>query len=578
VNVASITPTNVAPRASCAVPDTGAKGAPATGPLYRARRFDPRTWRVAWLTLLVHLDAFLSAPWAYVQAVLWRVRGLRVRSKNRIAALAGRSPRAYALWIARREHQPREVRLASHSTEIWPVIDCRRGSAGLEGTLRSLSEAAPSIEPILIGADASEGTRRIARPRDLAKLMTRQQQWLLPIRPGDEIAGAALSLYARALQDQRSWLIYADDDLLGADGQRRAPHFKPDWNPELFEHHDFVTGSSIVKADREQLAKVDEANWVESLVRVALDSGGPPLHVQEVLHHRRSRPSPSVPAKPQTLCIGTAPSVTAIVPTRNRHELLRTCIEGLSRTDYPQIETIVVDNGSDDPSTLGYLQDLEGRGMSVLRCPGPFNYSALNNGAVKHATGDLLCFLNNDIEMTDGDWLALLVQHAVKPDIGAVGARLLYPDGTIQHAGVFTAIGGGAGHAHRFQQADETGYFDRARLPQRVSAVTGACMVVARNKFLAVGGFDEELFSVAFNDVDLCLKLNCRGWQSFYEPRATLVHHESKSRGSDRLKCNRARFAGELAALKRVWHTDEFRDPYHHPNLSPFCEQFLIAV
>jgi len=165
-----------------------------------------------------------------------------------------------------------------------------------------------------------------------------------------------------------------------------------------------------------------------------------------------------------------------------------------------------------------------------------------------------------------------------EPDIGAVGARLLYPDGTIQHAGVFTGIGGGAGHAHRFVGGGEEGYFERARLPQRVSAVTGACMVVARDKFLAVGGFNEEHFPVAFNDVDLCLKLNRAGWQSFYEPRSTLIHHESKSRGSDRLRINRARFAGELAALKAVWHTDQFRDPYHHPHLSPFCEQFLVGV
>jgi GT2 family glycosyltransferase len=111
-----------------------------------------------------------------------------------------------------------------------------------------------------------------------------------------------------------------------------------------------------------------------------------------------------------------------------------------------------------------------------------------------------------------------------------------------------------------------------------VSAVTGACLVVARDKFIAAGGFDEDTFPVAFNDVDLCLKLNERGWQAFYEPRATLVHHESKSRGSDRSKENRARFAGELAALKKKWHTDERRDPFHHPQLSPFCEQFLIAV
>ena len=217
-------------------------------------------------------------------------------------------------------------------------------------------------------------------------------------------------------------------------------------------------------------------------------------------------------------------------------------------------------------------------GAEVIRVSGAFNFSRLNNVAVRRAKGDLLCFLNNDVEMPDPDWLAILVRQAVRPAIGAVGARLLYPDGTIQHAGVFTGIGGGAGHAHRFLGKDEGGYFERARLPQRVSAVTGACLVVARKKFLEVGGFDEEDFPVAFNDVDLCLKLNERGWQSFYEPRATLIHHESKSRGSDSLKANRARFAEELAALKRKWRTDERPDPFHHPHLSPFCEQFLIAV
>ena len=170
--------------------------------------------------------------------------------------------------------------------------------------------------------------------------------------------------------------------------------------------------------------------------------------------------------------------------------------------------------------------------------------------------GDLLCFLNNDVEMVDDDWLSMMVRQALRPEIGAVGARLLYPDRTIQHAGVYMGIGGGAGHGHRFLRDDDAGYFERARLPQQVSAVTAACLVVKREKFLAVGGFDEVDFPVAFNDVDLCLKLNERGWQSFYEPRATLIHHESKSRGSDRARPNKARFAGELAALKRKWQTD----------------------
>ncbi|QIK78091.1 glycosyltransferase family 2 protein [Sphingomonas piscis] len=270
--------------------------------------------------------------------------------------------------------------------------------------------------------------------------------------------------------------------------------------------------------------------------------------------------------------------MTVIIPTRNGCDLLRLCVEGLRSTDYPNVRLIVVDNGSDDPSTLRYLEELERGGASVLRMPGPFNYSSLNNRAVEQASTELLCFLNNDVEMIDGDWLSLLAAHAVQSDVGAVGARLLYPDRSVQHAGVVLGVGGGAGHAHRLVPEGEEGYFSRHLLPQEVTAVTAACLVVERSKFLKVGGFDEDLFPVAFNDVDLCLKLNAAGWGSVYEPRASLIHHESKSRGKDSARRNRVRFASELLALKRKWKTDQRRDPFHHPHLSPFTEQFLIAV
>lgn len=538
-------------------------------------------WRLIALTLAVHLDAFRIAPLSYLQGIGWRARGLRIRSRHRIAALAGRSPRAYALWIERHGGKYAKAidSLPAALGAIYPVIDCRQGTDGLEATLASLSEAGLPCHPILIGDGMRQGYSLANRPRDLEEIISPTGAWVLPMFPGDRLAPGSLVAYARAASERgNSLLIYADDDLIGMDGRRTAPHFKPDWNPELFEHHDFLTASSMIRVDRGSLAKLPDEGWAEALARSAIERDHSPAHVKQVLHHRRSRPQPIVPPKPDQSGPHPAPSVSIIIPTRNRHELLRTCLEGLKKTTYPSTETIIVDNDSDEPETLRYLDGLRQDGVTVLRVAGPFNYSALNNAAVEHAAGELLCFLNNDVELTDEDWLALLVRHAVKPDIGAVGARLLYPDGTIQHAGVFTGLGGGAGHAHRFQAADDPGYFERARLPQRVSAVTGACMLVARQKFLAVGGFDEERFPVAFNDVDLCLKLNLRGWQSFYEPRSTLIHHESKSRGSDRSKENRTRFAGELAALKRVWKTDQFRDPYHHPCLSPFCEQFLVSV
>jgi len=458
---------------------------------------------------------------------------------------------------------------------IIPVIDCRDGVGGLAATMASLKGSA--TQPIILGGPVTAGTVGIARPRELARFAEPSGVWLCPLRAGDRLAPGALATYAAVAGTAASSLVYADDDLQSPQG-RAVPHFKPQWNADLFQHHDYLTGASIVFAAKDILAALPDSDWAEALVAAALASGGAPVHLPYVLHHRIDRPAPRPPAKPTSALPEPPPLVSVIIPTRNQLALLRTCIDGLKRCDYPSVEIIVIDNGSDDPATIDYLSALAKSGLTVLHMPGAFNFSKLNNAAVGHATGDLLCFLNNDVEMVDGDWLSLLVRQAVRSDIGAVGARLLYPDHTIQHAGVFTGIGGGAGHGHRFQREEESGYFERARLPQQVSAVTAACLVVAREKFLAVGGYDEGDFPVAFNDVDLCLKLNARGWQSFYEPRAMLIHHESKSRGSDSARSNRVRFAGELAALKSKWRTDERVDPYHHPHLSRFSEQFLIAV
>jgi GT2 family glycosyltransferase len=535
-------------------------------------------WRCAKLWLQIQVDAFRLDPFGYLQAVAWRARGLRVRSRNRIAALAGKSPAAYAFWISCREpklHTSSQQPNRGILPTVLAVIDCSHGSQGIEDTIASLPDG---IRPILL-----QGRFRdvpcIETIGELANFLETPEIWICPLNAGDRVADHAFSAYGTAIiahPDQD--LFYGDDDLLDVRGVRIDPHFKPDWNPELFQHHDFVTGAAVLRIQRDDLSTCRNEGWAETLVWRILERSPTPAHLPMVLHHRKSRPEPILPARASPTTGTQLPEVSVIIPTRNRAELVRKCLEGLNRTDYPNPEIIVVDNDSDEPEALAYFDQLRNEGIAVIRIEGDFNYSALNNAAVRTAHGEFLCFLNNDIEIIEPDWLQWLVSQAARPDIGAAGARLLYPDGTLQHAGVFIGIGGGAAHAHRFLKADERGYFDRSRLPQRVSAVTGACLVVSREKFSAVGGFDETNFRVAFNDIDLCLKLNQRGWQSFYEPRATLVHHESKSRGSDKAKGNRVRFADELSALKRIWHTDEQRDPFHHPQLSPFCEQFVIAV
>jgi GT2 family glycosyltransferase len=540
-----------------------------------------------WLIILIRLDVLRSTPREYLTAVMWRLLGKKLRARNRIAPLAGRSRHAYRVWILRREPSiwaAAPAATADRRENIIPVIDCRASAEGADVTVRSIRSSHPASRIVLIGGgphpalDETGNLLRIAGPEELGERVG--ECWICPLQPGDLLSARALPAYAGAAAATTGRLIYADDDLVDDRGVRRSPHFKPDWNSELFRHHDFVTHSSIIKPDPMMLAHASGQGWVRELTEAAIAAcDRPPEHLPLVLHHRRSRPAPTPPARVEECRNLELPSLTAIVLTRNRIELLHKCIEGLRAARYPRpFETIVVDNDSDEPAARAYLGDLVGEGIQVLHRPGKFNFSALNNGAVAGASGQLLCFLNNDVEMLDPDWLILLARQAARPEVGAVGARLLYPDGTIQHAGVVTGVGGGAAHAGRFLAAGSEGYFRRHQLPQYVSAVTAACMVVARDKFIAVGGFDEDSFPVAFNDVDLCLKLNRRGWQSFYEPRATLIHHESKSRGSDASRANRGRFAGELALLKRRWNTATVRDPYHSAHLSPFSDQFVIDL
>lgn len=564
---------------SCASDWAERRAATPEVPNSRWRR-EPSRWKHLKLWLRVQADGLRSNPLGYLQAIAWRVRGLKLRSRNRLSAIAGQSRWAYPFWIACREPQIRSVfdgASARDRPRIIPIVDCSDDCGKIADTLASLPKG---VETIVVGGPPMPDVRQVGCIREVASQLGEGDLWICPIRSGDRLAKDALDAYAAVIATASgAGVAYGDDDLLDRSGNRVDPHFKPDWNPELFEHHDFMTGASVIKVRREELRRLPDQDWASALVAERVGSHPAPVHLPLVLHHRLNRPQPVVPRKPAE--IGSKrqwPTVTVIIPTRNHGDLLQKCIDGLRQTQYPSTEVIVVDNESDDPQTIAFLSELETAKVKVIRVPGAFNFSRLNNEAVRSARGDLLCFLNNDIEMVDPDWLSLLALQATRPDIGAAGARLLYPDGTIQHAGVFIGIGGGAGHGHRCLGKDEPGYFERSHIPQRVSAVTAACMVVSREKFLAVGGFDEENFPVAFNDVDLCLKLNERGWQSFYEPRATLIHHESKSRGSDRLKSNKGRFARELQTLKRKWHTDERRDPFHHPQLSSFCEQFLIAI
>jgi len=209
--------------------------------------------------------------------------------------------------------------------------------------------------------------------------------------------------------------------------------------------------------------------------------------------------------------------------------------------------------------------------------PEPFNFSRLNNAAAREANGTVLAFVNNDIEITREDWLDEMVALALRPETGCVGAKLLYPDGRLQHAGVVIGLGGVAGHGHRFVRGDEAGYLGRLRATHEVSAVTAACLVIRRSVFDAVGGFDEEL-AVAFNDVDFCLKVRAAGYRNLWTPFAELIHHESVSRGRDLTPAKAKRFAEEYAAMQRRWGGQLLGDPYYSPHLTYDREDFSLRL
>jgi GT2 family glycosyltransferase len=273
----------------------------------------------------------------------------------------------------------------------------------------------------------------------------------------------------------------------------------------------------------------------------------------------------------------TLPLVTVIIPTRDRVHLLRPCVEGVCRAEYANLEILIVDNASQCRKTRRYLAAVLGdRRISILALPGSFNFAALNNAAVRVARGQILAFLNNDVQCMETGWLMEMVSHAVRPEIGAVGAKLLYPEGSVQHAGVILGLGGLAGHAHRFFPADHLGYMRRLQTAQYVSAVTAACMVLERKKFTEVGGFDEKTFSVAYNDVDLCLKLRSRGYENFYTPYATLYHKESASRARDISRARRSAYARESHSFKARWQHMLATDPYYNPNLTLEKEDFSL--
>jgi GT2 family glycosyltransferase len=376
--------------------------------------------------------------------------------------------------------------------------------------------------------------------------------YVLTLGSGDRLEPYALAaLAAHASRAGNPDALYADEDAL-AGGRRVAPRLKPDWSP-LFAASGYAGAPLAIRG-----AAWKAGGFAPASARVG--------HVRRILLSR-SEPTPTAPA-PSALPMEIRRSVSIVLPTKNRLDLLGPCIESLTRhAAGADFELVVLDNGSEDANALAFLERLADQpNAQVLRRPGPFNYSAICNEGARAARRPFLLFLNNDVMALTPDWLALMLDHAAAPDVGAVGAKLLFPDGRLQHGGVVLGLDGFAGHVQRAVGADDLGYLGMLAWPREVSAVTGACMAVEANKFFEVGGFDEARLPIEYNDIDLCLRLAERGYKCVFEPRARLEHRESASRGDNpRLD---SRYASEHAYFRERWAKSLRDDPYFHPALS----------
>ena len=387
----------------------------------------------------------------------------------------------------------------------------------------------------------------------------------------------ALYMFLVAASERSPCIVYADEDHLDSHGIRRRPRFKPDFSPELLRRTDY-TGPCIflhgIEFDADRILRKWEGGTVgrvtEALVEQAASDAV--IHVPFVLHHdARSRRQPRIEPIELSLAAEKLPSVSLIIPTKDRLELLEPCLAGIeTRTRYPgaKLEVVVIDNGSVDPAARRYLRETAERGaIRLLRDEAPFNYSRLNNLAARQSSGEVLVFLNNDTVVNDPSWLELLVAQAMEEDVGAVGAKLLYPDLTVQFGGTIVGLQGVAGHANVGLPANDGGYCGLANVTREIGAVTGACLAIRREVFDEVGGFDTAL-AVGCNDVLLCCDLLARGYHNVFLAQPLFIHCESKSRGGDdtQEKIERAIAEGCYLRKRHKWLFQN--DPYYSPNLS----------
>ena len=504
-----------------------------------------------------------------------------------LAPDVSQDPGPYAAWSADREDQRARATRATRKADVclvMPVADVDvaalkrtllgvlRQRGGWSLTVVTSQDQLPEIRSLVHGSTTWRHRRRVqiigaggsGTEGDLLSIGMKAGQGLprALVFPGDVLAPDAVALLSEALTPTS--VVYADEDELSHDGTWVAPRLKPDFSPEFLlttayvgrplamgaavadQLPRFVATSTVALEHECALAATEVADTVVHIAEVlchrtevTCDPTGPQSvrHVEEALRRRKDDAEVVVGPHGGYRIVRPAPTdvpVSILIPFRDEPRLLRTCVDSIATTTggHANVELVLIDNGSSDPETLTLVEQLAERpDVRVLTDARPFNWAALNNAAALEASGEILLFLNNDIEAHRDGWLSALCAQALRPDVGAAGARLLYPDRRLQHCGLVVGLTGAAGHVLGGLVEDEPGYLHMAAAARECSAVTGACFATRRDVFDLLRGFDEDL-GVDLNDVDYCLRAARSGLRSMYEPAAELIHHESPSRGT----------------------------------------------
>ncbi len=436
-------------------------------------------------------------------------------------------------------------------------------------------------------------------------------EWIGLLDHDDLLAPNALYEIAKAVNEHPdAEVIYTDEDKVTTDLKEHfQPHLKPDFNLDLLRSNNYICHFFV--ASRDLIKRVGgfrpEFNGAQDydLILRCTEQAKQIVHIPKILYHWRVHKASTADNPASKMYAfdagkraieehlvrcrtkGTVqhtkdlgfyrvkyevcgePLVSIIIPNKDQSEALKKCLDSIrEKTSYRNYEIIIVENNSEEPETFAFYKKIAGEKIKIVTWEGEFNYSAINNFGVRHARGDYLLLLNNDVEIINGDWLTEMLSHCQRKEVGIVGAKLYYPDNTIQHAGIIIGIGGVAGSVFVGLPRAFSGYLHKASIQLDLSAVTAACMLVKRSVFEQVGGLEEKL-KVAFNDVDFCLRVREKGYLVVYDPYAELYHYESKTRGAEDTKEKIRRFQTEIEYMRSHWiGLLKKGDPYYNCNLS----------